>query len=328
MRSERLLLLALLLALFPGAAQAHDARPLAVTITEQEGGRYAARLNVPPSVEVANRPQIVWPAGCVPIEQDLTRVVVRCDADLRGQSVAVRFSGYNPSLSVLFRLELADGRAITQLQPPDAPHWTVPLEPSARQVFGDYLRLGIEHIWFGFDHLLFVAGLVILARTARRVFWAVTGFTLAHSLTLALATLGLVRPIIPAVEAVIALSILFVAREIARPGAGGLAARQPILVSSLFGLLHGFGFAAALQEIGLPQGELALGLLSFNLGVELGQIAFICALMLTYALASLALVAVRPGRAPPVATMRLAVAYLIGVPAAYWLVERLLPIFG
>src|SRR5262249_35013809 len=142
-----------------------------------------------------------------------------------------------------------------------------------------YLKLGVEHIWQGIDHLLFVTGVLVLARTRRRVVLAITGFTLAHSLTLCASVLGLVRLPVPPVEAAIALSILFLAREIARPDPYGIAHRFPIAVSSIFGLLHGFGFAAALREVGLPPRELALGLLSFNLGVEIGQLAFIAVMV-------------------------------------------------
>jgi len=266
-------------------AQAHDARPLAVTITEQQDGQYLAKLQVPPSVSYDNQPVLEWPAGCTPagggegiaMIASTGRAAMTCEGGLEGKSLGVRYAIYNPSLATLFRLERADGSVLTQLQPPDKPSWLVPAEPNMLQVARDYLRLGIAHIWSGIDHLLFVAGLLLLAGTMHRVLLAVTGFTIAHSITLALAALDVVRLPIAPVEAAIALSILFLAREIVSPHPDGLSAKHPILVSSSFGLLHGFGFAAVLQEIGLPTGELATGLLSFNLGVEIGQVLFIAA---------------------------------------------------
>ena len=150
-----------------------------------------------------------------------------------------------------------------------------------RGVAATYLRLGIEHILFGFDHLLFILALVILVRDWRRVAVTVTAFAVAHSITLAAATLGLVHVRGPLVEAAIALSIVLVAVEIvnARRGAPSLTARWPWLVAFGFGLLHGFGFADALAETGLPDHAIPTALLFFNLGVEIGQLAFVAAVL-------------------------------------------------
>jgi hydrogenase/urease accessory protein HupE len=210
---------------------------------------------------------------------------------------------------------------VTQVLPPDERDWLVPRDPAWYEVATGYLKLGIQHIWQGIDHLLFVSGVLVLARTRRRVVLAITGFTLAHSLTLCASVLGLVRLPVPPVEAAIALSILFLAREIARPDPYGIAHRFPIAVSSTFGLLHGFGFAAALREVGLPPRELALGLLSFNLGVEIGQLAFI-AVLVAILFALRRLVRSTTWRATPALTRALA-GYALGIPAAFWLVERL-----
>ena len=161
--------------------------------------------------------------------------------------------------------------------PPDELVWIAPEDPNWRTVARDYIVLGFSHIWEGPDHLMFVAGLILLARRPKRILLAVTGFTAAHSITLSLATLDLVHLPIPPVEAMIALSILFLAGELARKDSGSFSHRFPIALSFTFGLLHGFDFASALGEIGLPRGELAVGLVFFNLGVEFGQIAFIAA---------------------------------------------------
>jgi hypothetical protein len=314
-----------------GGALAHDARPLSVEVTEQGQDLYLVRLRVPPTVAVDNQPKIVWPAGCRvlsdragdgPVAPSET-AEVGCKGGLAGKTLTVRYPIYNPSLATLFRVVTSDGVTVTRVLPPDLPSWTVPRKPSVMEVATGYLELGVRHIWTGVDHLLFVAGLLILAGSMRRVLLAITGFTLAHSVTLSLSALDIVRlPGLP-VEAAIALSILFLAREIASPSPEGIAARYPVLVSSSFGLLHGFGFAAALREAGLPQGEIAVGLFCFNLGVEIGQVAFIAGLV------GLLLVgrdAVQRLRGLPAANKdlltRLA-GYGLGVPAAFWFVQRL-----
>ena len=198
------------------------------------------------------------------------------------------------------------------------PRLTVAAKTGRGQVAQTYFALGIEHILLGFDHLLFVIGLVLLIRRGRQVVTTVTMFTLAHSLTLALTTLGWFAVARRPLELCIALSIVFLAREIVRPdGTPSLAKRLPGLVAFVFGLLHGLGFAAALAEIGLPPGEVPLALLTFNLGVEAGQLAVVAG-----AFAVLTGIArLRPAALGPV---RAAAAYGIGITAAYWLFERAL----
>jgi hydrogenase/urease accessory protein HupE len=187
------------------------------------------------------------------------------------------------------------------------------------------LRLGIEHIWGGIDHLLFVLALLLLVQGWRRVVATITAFTVAHSITLAAATLGFVHVPQTPVEATIALSIVFVAAEIVhgRQGKPGLAARWPWLIAFAFGLLHGFGFASALNQVGLPQNAIPVALLFFNLGVEAGQLLFIAAVLLVVALARKGL-GIRHSilhtrfswawRVPP---------YAIGGVAAFWLIQRI-----
>ena len=183
-----------------------------------------------------------------------------------------------------------------------------------------YLQLGIEHILSGIDHLAFVLLLLILIGGGRRLVAAVTAFTVAHSLTLALTTLGWIRVHSPTVEAVVALSIVFLAVELvhAARGRAGLTSRKPWLVPFAFGLLHGFAFAGALAEIGLPRGEIALSLLLFNLGVEVGQLLFIAA-----ALAAVWAVSRHGWRVPD--WTRLVPPYTVGAFAAFWFIERLQP---
>jgi len=182
---------------------------------------------------------------------------------------------------VLARVETLGGAVQTERLAPTRTSFVVQATPTAGDVAVSYLRLGVEHILFGFDHLLFVLALVILVRDWRRVVLTVTAFTVAHSLTLAAATLGFVSVPGPPIEAAIALSIVLVAVEIieARRGKTSLAARWPWLIAFCFGLLHGFGFAGALAEVGLPHHAIPIALLFFNLGVEIGQLAFVAAVL-------------------------------------------------
>jgi len=192
--------------------------------------------------------------------------------------------------------------------------------PGAFEVVRTYLLLGIEHILTGFDHLCFVLALVMIVGFNRRLFWTVTAFTLAHSITLALATIGVIHVPRPPVEAAIALSIVFVASEIVQQQRGrkGLAATKPWLVAFSFGLLHGLGFASALAEIGLPTNSIPLALLFFNVGVEIGQLLFIAAVFAATRLLFL----LAKSRHLDLRRAAIVPAYLIGGVASYWVVER------
>lgn len=201
----------------------------------------------------------------------------------------------------------------------DRPLTVVRAAASRWQVAQTYLTLGIEHILTGYDHLLFVIALVLLLGRLGVVVRAATAFTVAHSLTLAGTTLGLFGLAQAPVEALIALSIVFLAVEIVKQGSGNsrLSERIPWLVAFGFGLIHGFGFAGALREIGLPQGEVPMALLTFNLGVELGQLAIIAVVLAVLsALRRLAPVALRP--------LTVGSAYAIGITASFWFMQRLL----
>jgi hydrogenase/urease accessory protein HupE len=320
-----------------GQALAHDARPLAVTLVEQTDQLYRVVVRAPPSVEPGNTPAIVWPDACEVLESAPLRLapgatsLVRCLGGLAGQTIRIDYPAYNPSITTLFRLETTAAGSATAVLPPDLLAWTVPAEPSLLSVARDYTRLGFRHIWEGLDHLLFVAGLMLLARWPRRIVWAVTGFTAAHSLTLSLAALGAVRVPLEPVEAMIALSILFLAGEIARGDPHSFSRRYPLALSFVFGLLHGFGFASALGEIGLPRGELAAGLAFFNIGVELGQLAFIAVAAAAVIAGRRLLAAAAPVRQllpqQPV-PLGLLGAYGLGIPAAFWAIERTATVFG
>jgi len=323
--SARIVWASLVLSVLAGwsaVAIAHDARPVAVTITETLPGLYRLSMLVPPTVDPANLPDLVWPSNCASMQQNgVIDGAMRCDGELAGRQFSLHFPQFNPSLGIFFRLDRLEGGSATAMLAPTVAAWTVPEVMTTATVIKDYTRLGVEHIIGGYDHLLFVLGLLLIARTARRILLTVTGFTLAHSITLSLSALGYMRVPIAPVEATIALSIVFLAHEISRQQHDSLTYRFPLLVSFSFGLLHGLGFASALGEIGLVSGEALLSLLFFNVGVELGQLMFIVAVICLALFVGRLLPAVLDSQYVRRCT-DLATAYLIGIPSAYWLIER------
>ena len=228
---------------------------------------------------------------------------------------------------VLVQFDFADGVGETRRLTPGDSSFTVPTVPSRLEVVRTYLLLGFKHILSGADHLLFVFALLMLVKGLRRVIITVTAFTLAHSLTLAAATLGFVQVPAPPIEAVIALSIAFVASEIIhdRRGKPGLTTQYPWLVAFTFGLLHGFGFAGALAQIGLPQNSIPTALLFFNVGVEIGQICFILGIAALGWLVHFGWSRKRGGLAITTIQTRLSTpaAYVVGSLAAFWFIDRL-----
>ena len=235
---------------------------------------------------------------------------------LRGQRLRIR--GLDATLTdALVRIEFSDGTTWTQRLTARTAEATIPARPSQLTVVRLYLELGVTHILTGLDHLLFVLALLLIARDPWRLVKTVTAFTVAHSVTLGLATLGVVHVPQPPVEAAIALSIVFVAAEIVRSrrGAVGVAMRAPWIVALGFGLLHGLGFAGALADVGLPHGDIPLALLCFNAGVEIGQLVFVAAVLAAIATA-------RRGRWRLPASAELIPAYAIGIVAMFWVIER------
>jgi hydrogenase/urease accessory protein HupE len=326
LRQVVILLLSSLLALAASAPTvAHDARPVAVTISETQPDVFRFAVRVPPTVEAANQPRVVWPANCVTMPQNSQGVaVMQCEGGLNGREFSLQYPQFNPSLASFYQLTTLDGASITAMLAPTQEAWLVPAEMTPSRVIKDYLLLGVEHIIGGLDHLLFVFGLLVIARTPKRIVLTVTGFTLAHSITLSLSSLGFVNVPIAPVEATIALSIVFLAYEISRQQFDSLTYRYPLLVSFSFGLLHGLGFASALGETGLAEHDILLSLLFFNVGVELGQLLFIFAVMALVLVAKrlLHLELEQRGQGTVSSRTDLLAAYLIGVPAAYWLIDR------
>jgi hydrogenase/urease accessory protein HupE len=308
------------------SAAAHEARPAYLQITEAPPGQYEVVWKRPQQGELTLALHVQLPERCrdvAPVARQVApgalieRRLVACgEPGLSGGRIAIGgLSG--TQTDALVRIQLRDGSVQTNLLKPASPSLTVEGRRSSGAVAGEYLALGVEHILLGVDHLLFVLGLVLIVRGGRRLVKTVTAFTAAHSITLAMATLGLVRVPQAPVEAVIALSILFLASELARQHRGepGLTASRPWLVAFAFGLLHGFGFAGALAEVGLPQTDIPLALLMFNLGVEAGQLLFVAAVLSLWWLGRSA-VASAPW------WLRQVPAYAIGSLAAFWLIAR------
>nr|WP_170340090.1 HupE/UreJ family protein [Ruegeria arenilitoris] len=246
--------------------------------------------------------------------------IAECDAEIAGHVVAI--DGLERQQNdVLLRVRPLNAEPVTLRFTPDEAELTVPAEPTIWSVFGSYFLLGFEHILGGWDHLLFVFALFVLVRNPWRLVGAITAFTVAHSLTLAMATLGFLNVPAGPVEAVIALSIVFLALEILRHKEGELrlSEQYPWIVCFSFGLLHGLGFAGALAEIGLPSQEIPAALLAFNIGVEAGQLAFIAVLALLIAMWRL----IAPRNADWVTHLAIPVTgYAIGCISLYWLIER------
>ncbi len=313
------------------AANAHESRPLYVEIWEKAPNTFAVTWKIPPSALTVSSPVVIMPKVCAAAAppagtQLVKRQLFRCKNDLSGEHIRIDFPRYNPSISTLFRLQRLSGEKHTAIQGPNDLAWLVPDREGTVSVAKEYLILGVEHILRGYDHLLFIACLVLIAGTWRRILVTITGFTLAHSITLALAALDLVRVPVPPVEAAIALSIVFLTTEFARARRDTLTWRYPIAVAGSFGLVHGFGFASVLSEIGLPQTEIPAALLFFNVGVEVGQVLFVALLIsLTSMLTALGAIKRNDGIGEEgIIPLRLArpVAYLAGPLAAYWMIER------
>jgi hydrogenase/urease accessory protein HupE len=313
------------------AARAHELRPAYLELRQQGPERWSVLWKVPARDEL--RLSIVprFDGRCRP-EGDVTtyrqgdawvdRWTAVCAGGLEGTRLLIdRLAA--TSTDVLVRVVRADGSVQTARATPSSPGLTVEASAGHWEVAATYLKLGVEHILGGVDHLLFIFGLLLLVSGWQRLVGTITAFTVAHSLTLAGATLGWVHVPQAPVEAVIALSIVFVAAEVvhAREGRPGLAARWPWLVAFVFGLLHGFGFAGALREVGLPSHAIPVALLFFNLGVELGQLAFVLGVVLLQRLLR------RPLARLPRWSWRIP-AYGIGTLACFWVLDRVSRFFS
>ena len=304
---------------------AHDNRPLFINMTETGEHTVMVTWKTPVSVNLDNAPRIAI-TGCDVSRQGSVRQrlsgldVYSCADGLSENSLLIHYPLFNPSISSLVRIRFHDGQVHSIILDPGQGEWRIPAPATFASVVWDYFVLGVEHIFGGIDHLLFLAGLLYIAGTLRRILITVTGFTLAHSITLFLVALDVIRVSVPAVETVIALSIVMLACEIARNDRTTLTWRRPLLVACGFGLVHGAGFAAALTETGLPQTEKISALLFFNLGVEAGQLLII-AVVFT-GLWAVSRLYRSLSHAYENRQLRLVFSYALGILSSFWFIER------
>ena len=327
----RLLFLLAVLVAMAVPADAHEIRPAYLQLDEKAPAQFSVLWKVPATGDRRLALYVRFPAQCKTLGEPevsmeggafFERWKIFCDVGLKGKSVTI--DGLRTSMTdVLARISWADGTTEVARLTPQHPTLTLKGTQSALQVAWTYFVLGVEHILGGFDHLLFVMALMLLIRERWMLIKTITAFTLAHSITLAGAALGYFSLPQKPVEATIALSIAFVASELAKmkPGERRLSEAYPWLVAFSFGLLHGFGFAGALMEIGLPQRDIPLALLTFNLGVEAGQLMFVGAALLIYA-------AAQKLTGLTISKARIAAAYVIGIIATVWFIDRFTGFFA
>jgi hydrogenase/urease accessory protein HupE len=317
------------------AAYADEARPVYVEVAQQTDTEYLLKWKIPPVMPAGQEPAVeLRHASCGLSDGSIGgrsaglvgKKRYSCSQPNPPFSIELIYPRSNPALTSLIVYKPLNGYPLQLFSGPEKTLLELPLASSASAVAGQYTVAGIEHILIGTDHLLFVLCLMMIAGTFKRLVLTVTGFTLAHSITLSLATLDIFRLPTELVELLIALSILLLAVEIIKHRSEGRQSftwRYPASVSAVFGLLHGFGFAVVLQELGLPGSMKVQALLFFNIGVELGQLAFI-AVVLALVLFATRQVAVIGKHRERLADITV---YAVGVCSAYWLLERSAVIF-
>lgn len=307
-------------------AQAHRFAPSLLKVNEIGSGEFNLVWKTPvqASSSIPLRPQ--WPEACEvasanpPQVEGTGRVFswrLRCEfgpAGLVGQELGISGLAANQA-SAMVMVSLLDGRNYQEVLNTEQASFVVPEEPGAGEVMSDYSFLGMEHIWGGIDHLLFVFGLLLLVGGGARLIWTITAFTVGHSITLSLVTLGFFDYPVALVEFTIALSIFILAVELTRRERHDALWRNPWWLAGGFGLLHGMGFAGALAETGLPQDNVPLALLFFNIGIEVGQILFIFAVIAVWML-------VRKPLAPWQDRLMPVPIYVLGALSAMWCIER------
>ncbi len=329
MRPERVAIgvLALVVTL-AGSAGAHTLSPSMLTLHERSPGAADVTWKTPlmriPGSDV--RPAL--PADCGPtsresVDEDSESVTARWSVDCGGRSLVGMRIGVEglgaAKTDALLHVELADGRAIDTVLRAADPYVTLPAREDRLDVVRRYAQLGFEHIMTGYDHLLFVFGLLLLATSTRALVETITAFTVGHSVTLTLAVLGVTHVPPAPIEALIAFSIFTLAVELGRGSTDTLMRRAPWLMALTFGFLHGLGFAGTLRATGLPAESIPLALVSFNIGIEVGQLAFVLAVTALTALA-------RPVRLRLPVWSRAVPVYGMGMLAAFWMIERSLPL--
>jgi hydrogenase/urease accessory protein HupE len=329
-RTAPVLLGAIALVVCGRTAEAHETRPGFLELRETGPGTYSFLWKKPSGGEIE-----IYIAPIVPPECRLTtsgpqltpgalvvRGTLQCGGGIEGRTIAI--DGLDSTITdVIVRVHHADGRLESHVLKPINPSVTLGAQTSRWERSQGYLRLGVDHILLGVDHLLFVLGLLLIVGDRWTLLKTISSFTLAHSITLAIATLGYARAPLPPLNAAIALSILFLGPEIVRRWRGqtSFTIEHPWVVAFAFGLLHGFGFASGLTTMGLPQGEIPLALLLFNVGVETGQLCFVGVILaLERAFRTLEIRWPRFVEALP--------GYAVGSLGAYWTIQRTLVLIG
>jgi hydrogenase/urease accessory protein HupE len=318
------------------SAFAHEVRPAYLELRQISPETYDVLWKVPALGETlrlglyvefpAGVTNVTEPRGSMVNNASTERWSVKCPGGLSGGTIQI--AGLSATTTdALVRLERLDGSSQVTRLTPSAPSFVVEAAPRALEVARTYSVLGVEHILTGIDHLLFVLALIIITCGGWKLVKTVTAFTISHSISLTAATLGFVHVPPPPVEAVIALSIVFVAAEIVhmRRGLIGITARAPWVVALSFGLIHGLGFAGGLSDAGLPAGHVPTALLFFSIGVETGHFMFIGAVLSLIALVRKGLQHVSPfSTRPQLSTfLRLVPPYAIGSIAMFWMIQRL-----
>jgi hydrogenase/urease accessory protein HupE len=304
---------------------AHEVRPGLLELRETSADTYSLLWKKPAGGETEIQIAPVIPDGCTMSSSDpqlptpgafVMRGVLRCEGGIQGKRLAIDGLGSTVT-DVIVRIELLDGRKWTTVVHPSQPWTQVAAVQTRMALIGSFVVEGMRHILFGADHMLFVLGLLLIVKNRWMLLKTVTAFTIAHSITLAIATLGYASAPMVLLNAGIALSILFLGPEVVRSWRGetSFTIRHPWVVAFAFGLLHGFGFASALTSAGLPRAELPLALLSFNVGVEIGQLSFV----------ALVLLLERSFRVLEIRWPRFAEAlpgYTVGSLGAFWTIQR------
>ena len=324
----------ILVGLMCASGNAHELRPAYLELRQSGSDQFDVLWKVPAlGDQLRLALDVELPEDVVPVTEPqssftnnsfITRWRVRHPGALAGKTIAI--SGLEATMTdALARVELSDGRIQVARLTPTQPSFRIEPRPTALGVAATYLGMGIEHILTGYDHLLFLFAMLTLVRNVSRLIGVITAFTVAHSITLALASLQILQLPRPPIEALIALSIMVVAAEAIKMWRGeiGITVRYPWAVVFPFGLLHGLGFAGALLDTGLPQRDVPLALLAFNVGVECGQLIFIAAL-----LGGARLIQCIPRGPSLLVGMRPVAMYGTGAMAGFWLVERSLGFFS
>jgi len=330
MRGRPLAIVALLFVLAPGGVYAHESRPAYLELTQTGEDTFDALWKVPARGDRRLGLYVRLPESCETVTEPrgmftggawVERWSLRHPDALVGETVHIE--GLQSSLTEAHvRIARLDGTTQIVRLMPSAPSFVVEASPTRRQLVVTYVSIGIKHILGGLDHLLFVLGLLFLVRSRWMLVKTITSFTIAHSITLAIATLGFARAPSELLNVLIAMSILFLGPEIVRlcRGETTLTIRHPWIVAFVFGLLHGFGFASGLTALGLPSSEVPLALLLFNVGVEIGQLGFVAILLGVWASFQQLEFRWSP-------RMELVPGYVIGSLGAYWMIGRLAVLF-